>query len=377
MKKGYVVLILMLMAMGCGDSKSGDADSGADTASEPPATGDTATSQTPSDTSGDAGTVAATPTETETEDLAAMECFITEPCGAVVPNERQICPFPLTPTLDGDTNDTVWASANWETVTSSMAFLAADSDADASFDFACVADTENIYLAFRVRDDAIVSGENTECEIYMDDSIEFYIDGCYGRQSQYDGDDAQITIGAENIGVTDPAAAILNGGCGNPGTPLMGADTGSLVLTAATADGWAGEIAIPLSPPSGWSLEPVDGQIIGFNAHYNDDDDQGDRDHKLIWGLKDRAVDLSWSDTHMFEQLQFCAVPGTDTGTGTGTDTGSDTGVAPDAGDEDAGEPDTAPDTADTADVPDTTATDDMPDTETGIPDAGDDGGTN
>jgi len=169
----------------------------------------------------------------------------------------------------------------------------------------------------------------------MDDSLELYIDACYGRESFYDGDDAQITLGAENIGVTDQSQIVWNGGCGNTGTPVLGPETGSQALAVQTADGWAGEIAIPLTN-TGWAITPVDGKIIGFNLHYNDDDDQGDRDSKLIWGLTDRETDGSWDSTGQFDSLQFCQVGAMPTDNG--TDTGSDTTV-PDAGDLDAGTP--------------------------------------
>ena len=92
--------------------------------------------------------------------------------------------------------------------------------------------------------------------------------------------------------------------------------------------GWAGELAIPLKPEGGWSLTPEDGQIIGFNAHYNDDDDGGDRDHKLIWSLNDQLDDASWQDTTKFGELQFCRIGGDDPG-----DAGVDASTPEDAGD--------------------------------------------
>ncbi len=351
MRKGYIICALLLIVgmLGCDDTKDSDADAGTDAGAA------TDTGGTDTNPIGSTDTGQPLPSDT-----GNAECFHTEACSAI-PYERQTCQFPLTPVLDGDTSDSVWANANWETVTSTMGLAPADSDADASFEFACVADANNIYIAFRVHDDTIVSGENEECDIWMDDSLEFYIDGCYGRESFYDGDDAQISLGAENIGVTDQSQIVWNGGCGNTGTPIPGPETGSQAVAVATADGWAGEIAIPMNPTAGWALEPADGQIIGFNMHYNDDDDQGDRDAKLIWGLTDRETDGSWDSTGQFDSLQFCQVGSvpTDTPTDMGTDTDT---TMPDGGDVDGG---TSTDTAQATD----TATADV-----GM-DAGDDAG--
>jgi hypothetical protein len=190
-----------------------------------------------------------------------------------------------------------------------------DSDDDASFEFACVADYDNIYIAFRVKDDVIISGDvESECDLYQDDSIEFYLDNCYERASVYDGDDAQITIGADSIGQTDQSAFTL-GGCN---APLKGADTGTTVLSTRTADGWAGEISIPLriEGENGWNLQPLAGQVVGFDAHYNDDDGDGERDSKLIWSAEDVYDDASWSDPTEFAELQFCEVGGGPVGDG-------------------------------------------------------------
>lgn len=322
MRNGYMIWAMLLVAMlGCDDDKDTVADAGSDAGTVTDTGG---TDTTPSGT--------ADTTSTGASDTGDPQCDHTEAC-APIPYERQICSFPLTPVLDGNTNDDVWANARWETVSSAMGFIAADSDADASFDFACVADADNIYIAFRIHDDVIVSGETGDCDIYLDDSLELYIDACYQPESSYNGDDAQITLGAENIGVTDQSQIVWNGGCGNSGIP--GPDTGSQAVAVTTADGWAGEIAIPLNVTNGWAITPADGKIIGFNIHYNDDDDQGDRDSKLIWGLKDRETDGSYSSTAQFDTLQFCQVGSMPTDTPT---TDSDTDV-PDGGDVDGGTP--------------------------------------
>jgi hypothetical protein len=244
--------------------------------------------------------------DTEATDTGELTCFHTETCGEPVPYERQICGFPLTPTVDGNLDEWVWQSADWAGVDYTMGPSAADSDADASFELACVADLDFVYFAFRITDDVIVTGESSGCDLFGDDAIEIFIDGCYEPAGTYDGDEAMITIGADSIGITDPGSVVL-GGCSGP---FSGADTGSIVHTIATEAGWKGEVAVPLRPAGdlGWDLTPAEGQVIGFNAAYNDDDDGGDRDHKLIWALNDRLEDRSWTDPRQFGELQFCPV---------------------------------------------------------------------
>jgi hypothetical protein len=92
-------------------------------------------------------------------------------------------------------------------------------------------------------------------------------------------------------------------------------------------DGWVAEIAIPLTVVGGWDINVEDGLVVGFQNHYNDDDDGGDRDHKLIWSAKDKYDDLSWQSPARFGQLQFCQVGGTGTPTETPADAGDDGGA--------------------------------------------------
>jgi hypothetical protein len=287
-------------------SGDGESDSETDTATEPPPSTDSET-----------------PTDTE-----SLTCFMTEECGASVPFERIICPYPLTPTMDGELDDDAWQSASWEFVDYTHGSVPSDNDIDASMEFACVADADYIYFAYRVRDDVVYSGENTACDVWKDDSIEFYIDECYERAPSYDGNEAQITVGAENIGVTEQSDIVF-GGCGGP---FQGPDTQSISYSVTMDGGWMGELAVPLKPEGGWSIDRADGQIIGFNAHYNDDDDGGERDHKLIWSAKDMEYDLSWTDPEKFGELQFCNINGSDD-----ADAGTN-----DAGTNDAGQDSTA-----------------------------------
>lgn len=208
------------------------------------------------------------------------------------------CAFPNTVKLDGNLDDLAWQQAPWHLVEHGEGTQPAADDKDASYEFACVADDKWLYVAFKVSDDTIVSGENVACDVWKDDSVEIYIDGGNEKKAAYDINDAQITIGVDNIGgdINKPKL----GGCVGV---TQGPATGTKVAVVKAAGGWIVEAAVPLKN-SGWDIKPKDGLIIGFNTHFNDDDDKGERDGKLIWSKKDIA-DRSWTDPSVFASLKF------------------------------------------------------------------------
>jgi hypothetical protein len=301
----FLFSILVIFVVGCKDSSSSPSDSDTSKSTD---------SQTEEISTEDSDTgperpqyTPETDSEETTEDTTPLTCFMSEECGASIPSERIVCPYPLTPTMDGALEDDAWQSSTWEFLAHDFGNAPADDDTDASVEFACVADADYIYVAYRIHDDVIYTSDASGCDVWDDDSVEFYIDTCYERNAAYNGNDAQIAVGAENIDVTDQSQVVF-GGCN--GAPVQGPETGSISYSTLMDGGWMGEIAIPLHPEGGWSLDPSDGQVIGFNLHYNDDDDGGDRDHKLIWSTKDRYDDASWQDTTKFGELQFCNIGG-------------------------------------------------------------------
>lgn len=213
------------------------------------------------------------------------------------------CAFPNTVEVDGDFGDFAWRFAGWHFVDNKTGTGPAPNEANASISFAAVADNSWLYVALRVKDDKIIRGEEPPGSSWKDDSVEIYIDPNHGETAGYEakkGDwDAQITIPADNIG-KDPNKPDL-GGTGD------GATTGTKAAVVETAEGWDVEAAIPLDSKNKWDIKPEDGLIIGFNIHLNDDDDGGDRDHKLIWSKKD-IDDRSWTDTTRFADLQFVSL---------------------------------------------------------------------
>lgn len=206
------------------------------------------------------------------------------------------CAFPNTVVIDGSLNELPWDYAPWHTINHDEGTGPATNANDASLLFAAIADKEWLYVAFKVTDDKIVTGEVSGLDLWKDDSVEVYIDANNAGTAAYEKDDAQITIGADNIDLKDIEKPDL-GGTGD------GPTTGTMVAAVETKNGWIVEAAIPLKNDK-WDIKPSDGLIIGFNVHFNDDDDGGDRDHKLIWSLKD-VDDLSYSNTSRFADLKF------------------------------------------------------------------------
>lgn len=207
-----------------------------------------------------------------------------------VEGENYNCAFPMTVVLDGKFDDDAWKIAPWHGDIIQRENLTDSADAD--IEFAVIADMEWLYVALKVTDDIIQSGENTGGDVWQDDSVEIYIDANHGATDSYDDDDVQITIGADNIG----------GDIDNPKLGGGGPDTGTKAAVIEVDGGWNVEVAIPLKN-SKWDIKVVDGLVIGFNVHFNDDDG-GDRDHKLIWSDKD-ADDRSWTDPSVFAELTF------------------------------------------------------------------------
>jgi hypothetical protein len=232
-----------------------------------------------------------------------------------IPGKRQICPFPLTVELDGSLEDDAWQEAKlWQSVEHTMGpeETIAASDDDASFEFACVANMEYMYFAFRIRDDVINADGWSACDAYNSDSIELFVDQRYRYSREYDGDDSQIIIGPDNSGLPDSGERQI-GGCILNAIP--GAKTNTQVRTQRTEGGWQAEVAVPLrlsvslgTGEMGWEIVPEHEHVIGFQTGYNDKDTGPDRNHRLVWGLDDRSTDHSYRDAGLLEELQFYAV---------------------------------------------------------------------
>ncbi len=203
------------------------------------------------------------------------------------------CPFPVSIKLDGNLSDWAGTGAEFILVPSNKGTGPAPNDVDASFKFAAAANDNWLYVAIEVKDDIVKYGETDD---WQDDSVEIYIDANHARTSTYENDDVQITIGAKNIDLKNIEKPALTGSSGV-------ADTETQAAVVKSADGWIVEAGIPLKNKK-WDIKPADGLVIGFNVHFNDDDDGGGRDHKLIWSDLD-TDDASWNNPTRFADLTF------------------------------------------------------------------------
>ncbi|MBD3182796.1 hypothetical protein GF312_10925 [Candidatus Poribacteria bacterium] len=144
--------------------------------------------------------------------------------------------------------------------------------------------------------------EDTGDNVWKNDSIEVYIDGDNSKPGVYEADCSQMTLGRYNIDspIDEP---ILNGYKGANGQGIAANTLGIKAAVVNTNYGWATEMAIPLDM---FNVEVKDQGVIGFNIQMNDDDDGGDRDHKLSWSEKELAAgELSYSNPSVFGELKF------------------------------------------------------------------------
>lgn len=209
------------------------------------------------------------------------------------------CAFPVEDdnvTLDGKITEQFWQFAPWHEISHDMVCVdnpfPSDSDEDASMEFACVANSEFMYFGAKVKDDEIFADAAVW---WQNDAIEVYIDGGNEKAAAYDANDIQLGMvvdGEQTDGVnTAPAVQIAD---------LE--DAGFEFMTFETQDGWELEAKIPLEP---FGIQVVNGKTIGFNIHYNDDDDGGDtREHKLNWSENDNN-DNSYTNPQKFAELEF------------------------------------------------------------------------
>ena len=122
-------------------------------------------------------------------------------------------------------------------------------------------DSNALYLAVRVWDDAMVADS---ADIWRDDGLEFAIDGAQDGIFG-DVDDHQITVAIDGR-VTDLGSVPLNQ-VARAIRPVTG--------------GYIMEVAVPVSVlhVPAWGLDSV----LGFTFGLHDDDDGGDWDSYLIW----------------------------------------------------------------------------------------------
>jgi endo-1,4-beta-xylanase len=197
-------------------------------------------------------------------------------------------PFPVTITLDGETDD--WENIPRVTIDSGTMV---PPDNDTTMTFAAAADETHLYFLADVTDSNIVYGNYGAGEWYREDSVEFYLNTTENLEAaSYAPGIVQIGIMAANL--AEPEQPLIGGG--------RSADAQISFVIVETDHGYLIEAAVPLVTDV-WDIEPAHLDVLGFQAHLNGSSST-DRDTKLIWSVHD-TQDQSWQNPALFGQLVF------------------------------------------------------------------------
>ncbi|MBI4663847.1 MAG: hypothetical protein HY735_34025 [Verrucomicrobia bacterium] len=161
------------------------------------------------------------------------------------------------------------------------------SNEDLSFNVFVGYDSDNLYVAVRVRDDVLMEDSaeaaSRNGNTWLDDGVEVFVDGDNSNLETRDttGTNPEVvkTGGQYVITVNN---AYREAEAGNPG---YGSTAAWYAKTARTADasgtevGYEAEFRISLKTLG----SPKPGDFIGFTVAVNDDDDGGNNDRQVIW----------------------------------------------------------------------------------------------
>jgi hypothetical protein len=174
-----------------------------------------------------------------------------------------ILPVTTAPVIDGNV-DAIWATATILPVKTTIAGDPPTNPADASGQFRVLYDMENLYALVDVNDEALCNDSSSS---YLDDSVEFYVDGDNTKAGPgLAGNARQYTFGWTTADVQ------------GTNTNLTGVEHAQV----NTATGWRIEIKLPWQSLMGTGA-PV-GKLIGIDCFYNDDDDGGEtRESQIAW----------------------------------------------------------------------------------------------
>ena len=239
------------------------------------------------------------------------------------------------PTIDGVTNDAVWAQATAHGLDEFYGTDTLEGPEDLDITWRALWDDANLYVMFDVTDDVIVMEESCNWE---DDSVELYIDAQNLDVEEYNiagGDDDvpvyQLTalagFDADSVCAKVPYAEFENGDTSWFTQGINSYDDGGDETSTYYPQGtdvsqavihddnhWSFEVAFPWS-----SLDETPSNIMargsmGFGVAYNDDDDEAGRDTQPIWG--DSGLDTLW---HVASAIPSVALSTETVGGGNGT----------------------------------------------------------
>lgn len=235
--------------------------------------------------------VAADDPASSTADFALPEPTRSDPDQLApdsVAGRAYYAPFPVTITLDGETDD--WAGIPRVTVDSGTQV---PDDNDTTLTFAAAADDTFLYLLADVTDSTIVYGHYSIGEWYREDSVEFYLNATDDLLAEF------YVPGIVQMG-------LMAANLASPDEPLFGGvnsgDSGVTFVVVETPTGYVIEAAVPLVTAV-WDITPAHLLTLGFQAHLNGSSGT-DRDTKLIWSVYDR-LDQSWQNPALFGRLIF------------------------------------------------------------------------
>ncbi len=152
---------------------------------------------------------------------------------------------------------------------------------DLSAEFGVIYNSDYLTLYVNVVDD--VAQRDSGNQPYNDDAIEVFLDPDNSRSTTYDANDIQLVFGRGDASFT-----AYQGG-------FSATIPGVVHAQQENLGGYSLELQIPWSSIGVQSVS--ENQKIGIEVQVNDDDDGGQRDHKLAWN---DGTDNAWSNPSLF-----------------------------------------------------------------------------
>lgn len=187
-------------------------------------------------------------------------------------NKGQIVKTETLPTPDGQM-EAIWDRAVKHPIDNSVDPNKPSDEADALGYWKALWTPTHLYLFVSVQDDKKMS--DSPGHSYQDDQIELFVTSDNNKPASYFSPRTTNTFAYENPRV-------------GPSIETHKGTKGFKAGYAEVTGGWNFEISIPFSD---WKINPKSGDWLGMEVQINDDDDGGQRDHKLSWNsLKDGAA---------------------------------------------------------------------------------------
>ena len=174
-----------------------------------------------------------------------------------------ILPVTTPPAIDAQV-DAVWAQASVQLLKNTITGVPPANAADTSGQFRVLYDATYLYALVDINDNRLL---NDSSSAYLDDSVEFYVDGDNTKApSPLSGNNRQYTFGWNATDIQGTNTAL----------------TGVEFAQVNTPTGWRIEMKFPWQSLRNAGA-PVN-KFIGVDCFYNDDDDGGDtRERQIAW----------------------------------------------------------------------------------------------